>query len=133
VDVRARLGLLTHPLEEERAEARRSLARWRDALEREKLLPASDESPGPAEFTVALYGYLGRTPSLLTGVSLADAVGDARTQNIPGTSTEYPNWQIPLSDATGKAVLLEDLSGIELLRACVTAARGEVPSAPGRG
>jgi 4-alpha-glucanotransferase len=122
VTVRASLGLLTKPLETERADARETLARWREALQREKLLPADGDPPGPAEFTVALYGYLGRTPSLLTGVSLADAVGDARTQNIPGTSAEYPNWQIPLCDDTGKSVLLEDLSAIGLLRKTVAAA-----------
>ena len=73
---------------------------------------------------MALYGYLGRTPSLLVGVSLADAVGDVRTQNIPGTSTEYPNWQIPLCDADGRSVLLEQLGESCLLRQAVAAAAG---------
>ena len=50
-------------------------------------------------------------PPLLIGVSLADAVGDRRAQNIPGTSDEYPNWRIPLCDGGGTAVLLEDLPG----------------------
>ena len=37
-------------------------------------------------------------------------VGDRRTQNQPGTShDQYPNWCIPLTDAEGKAVLVEDL------------------------
>ena len=122
VTVRAGLGLLTQPLESERAESDRNLASWQRALQREGLL-LPGERPGPAEFTVALYGYLGRTPSLLTGVSLADAVGDVRTQNIPGTSTEYPNWQIPLCDAAGRAVLLEDLPDRRLLHDTVAAAR----------
>ena len=50
-------------------------------------------------------------------MSLADAVGDRRTQNIPGTRDEYPNWRIPLCDDTGRPVLLEDLPAIELLGA----------------
>ena len=58
---------------------------------------------------------------MLLGVSLADAVGDRRTQNIPGTSDEYPNWRIPLCDDTGRPVLLEDLPGIDLLRAVCAA------------
>ncbi len=124
VTVRAKLGLLAQPVERERADSEANLASWRAALQREGLLPADGAPPGPAEFTVALYGYLGLTPSLLTGVSLADAVGDVRTQNVPGTSTEYPNWQIPLCDAEGRAVLLEDLPGIPLLRATVAAAGG---------
>jgi 4-alpha-glucanotransferase len=124
VTVRADLGLLTQPLETERAESERNLARWQAALEGEGLLRRGGPRPNAAEFTVALYGYLGRTPSLLTGVSLADAVGDVRTQNIPGTSTEYPNWQIPLCGPAGRPVLLEDLPCTQLLRDTVGAAKG---------
>jgi len=42
-------------------------------------------------------------------------VGDTRAQNIPGTCDEYPNWRIPLCDATGSAVLIEDLPRISLV------------------
>jgi 4-alpha-glucanotransferase len=73
---------------------------------------------------VALYGYLARTPSVLVAVSLADAVGERRPQNIPGTSDEYPNWRIPLCDADGRPVLLEDLPGLPLVRAVARAAAG---------
>ncbi len=48
-----------------------------------------------------------------------------RTQNIPGTSTEYPNWRIPLCDEQGRAVLLEQLPGIGLLRRVCAAVRGD--------
>ncbi len=124
VTVRAKLGLLKQPLETERAEAAQTLARWRAALQREGLLIPAGPPPGPAEFTVALYGFLSLTPCLLTGVSLADAVGDVRTQNIPGTSSEYPNWQIPLCAADGQAVLIEQLADCALLRDTVAAAGG---------
>ena len=40
---------------------------------------------------------------------LADAVGDRRAQNQPGTDQEYPNWRLPLADGVGLPVLLEDL------------------------
>jgi 4-alpha-glucanotransferase len=80
--------------------------------------------PAPDGFAGALYGYLARTPAALVGVSLADAVGDRRPQNIPGTSVEYPNWRIPLCDADGRAVLLEDLPGLPLVRAVTRAAAG---------
>jgi len=86
------------------------------------LLPPG-ELPDAAQFTVALYGYLRRTPSLLLGVSLADAVGEVRTQNIPGTSTQYPNWQIPLCDDGGRSVLLEDLPDSTLLQQVCEAVR----------
>ena len=65
--------------------------------------------PSPEEFTVALYGYLTRTPAVLIGVSLADAAGERRPQNMPGTVDEYPNWRIPLTGADGQPVLLDDL------------------------
>jgi len=44
-------------------------------------------------------------------VSLADAAGDRRPQNLPGTTDQYPNWRVPLCDGEGQAVLLEDLDG----------------------
>jgi len=116
VTVRARLGLLKTPEEQERAESEAMLARWQAALIAEELL-SPEHQPSPAEFTVALYGYLRKTPAVLIGVSLADAVGDRRTQNIPGTRDEYPNWRIPLCDDTGRPVLLENLPAVELLSA----------------
>jgi len=122
VTVRARLGLLRNPEERERASSAEMLARWHAALVADHLLPPG-ELPDTAQFTVALYGYLRRTPSLLLGVSLADAVGEVRTQNIPGTSTEYPNWQIPLCDDGGRAVLLEDLPDSTLLQQVCEAVR----------
>ena len=46
---------------------------------------------------------------MLIGVSLADAAGERRPQNMPGTVDEYPNWRIPLAGADGQPVLLDDL------------------------
>jgi 4-alpha-glucanotransferase len=121
VTVRARLGLLKQSESAERDAARVMLARWRGTLAERGLIPPGP-LPGPDELTVALYAYLARTPAALVGVSLADAVGDRRAQNIPGTSDEYPNWQIPLCDAEGRAVLLEALPGLPLVRAVARAA-----------
>jgi 4-alpha-glucanotransferase len=121
VALRARLGLLQVTEETERRSAGLALAQWGEALARERLIPEGP-LPGPDEFTVALYGYLAKTPSVLIAVSLADAVGERRPQNIPGTSDEYPNWRIPLCDADGRPVLLEDLAGLPLLREVARAA-----------
>jgi 4-alpha-glucanotransferase len=126
VSVRARLGLLKDP-EGERRSAALALSRWRAALVAEGLLPADPADPGRRaeptadEFTVALYGFLALTPALLIGVSLADAVGDRRTQNIPGTSREYPNWRVPLCNNEGEAILLENLDQVPLIHAVVSA------------
>ena len=109
VTIRAGLGLLTQPEADERAAAKAEMNQWLAMLGREGLLPRHAERPSPEEFTVALYGYLTRTPAVLIGVSLADAAGERRPQNMPGTVDEYPNWRIPLADADGQPVLLEDL------------------------
>jgi 4-alpha-glucanotransferase len=122
VTVRARLGLLKTAEGRERASSATMLARWHAALVADHLLPPG-ELPDTAQLTVALYGYLRRTPALLIGVSLADAVGEVRTQNIPGTSTQYPNWRIPLCDDQGRAVLLEDLPDSTLLQQVCEAVR----------
>lgn len=122
VTVRARLGLLHNP-EAERDALEQTLARWRDALTAAGLL-SPGAAPTAREMTVAMYGYLAITPSVLVGVALADAVGDRRTQNIPGTTDEYPNWRIPLCNGDGEAVLLEDLSETPLMATVVNAARG---------
>lgn len=124
VTVRARLGLLRNP-EAERNALELTLARWRDLLGAADLLaPGTAPVPAAQEMTVAMYGYLGLTPSVLVGISLADAVGDRRTQNIPGTTDEYPNWRIPLCNGDGEAVLLEDLPEIGLIATVVNAAKG---------
>jgi len=111
VTIRAELGLLTQPEAAERAAAQADAARWLAMLAREGLLPGSARTlrPSPEEFTVALYGYLTRTPAVLIGVSLADATGERRPQNMPGTVDEYPNWRIPLTNSEGKPVMLDDL------------------------
>jgi 4-alpha-glucanotransferase len=53
---------------------------------------------------------------VLVGVSLADAVGERRAQNQPGTDREYPNWRVPLADGAGRLVLLDDLFRTARLR-----------------
>ena len=121
VTERARLGLLTSPEQEERDRSAAMISAWASVLESEDLL-APGQRHEPADFTVALYGYLARTPAVLVGVSLADAVGDSRSQNIPGTSDEYPNWRIPLCDEAGRPVLLEELPALPLVLAVARAA-----------
>ena len=108
VALRARLGLLTRSEDAERLEAVAVASAWRGVLTEMGLLPAGAR-PDSVAMTAALYGFLARTPARLIGVSIADAVGDRQPQNVPGTSDEYPNWRLPLTDADGRAVLLEDL------------------------
>jgi 4-alpha-glucanotransferase len=115
IELRERLGLLTRPASEEYAELERFLAEWRDLL--------SSLDLDPADLRVALHEFLARTPSRLVGVAVADAVGQRRTQNQPGTVDEYPNWRVPLTDAEDHPVLLEDLRTDPRVRAVVEAVR----------
>ncbi|MGV0809373.1 4-alpha-glucanotransferase [Mycolicibacterium setense] len=106
VRLRDELGLLTRPADQELAADRAAQAAWFAELRRAGLLgPAPDTD----EIVSALYRYLGRTPSKLLALSLADAVGEVRTQNQPGTTDEYPNWRIPLAGPDGRRLLLEDV------------------------
>jgi 4-alpha-glucanotransferase len=126
VSVRARLGLLNRPEAEERAATSAMLSQWLGVLAGEGLI-GPGQAAGPAEVTVALHRLLAATPAALIGVSLADAVGEVRAQNIPGTTDGYPNWRIPLCDGEGRPVLLGDLDSLPLLRSvadAVSAPRG---------
>jgi 4-alpha-glucanotransferase len=119
IALRDRLGLLTRPLAEETADHRDRLAAWLRLLHADGLLTAgpddvlqalADGSDAyDAQVVAALHTFLTRTPARLTGISLADAVGERRTQNQPGTIDEYPNWRVPLADASGTPVFLDDL------------------------
>ena len=100
--------MLTRPVEEELESDRAELAAWMAELRRVGLLATGAEDD-PEQIVLALYRYLGRTPSRLLGVALTDAVGDRRTQNQPGTTDEYPNWRVPLTGPDGRAVMLEDV------------------------
>jgi len=120
---RLNLGLLTRSEAEERAEADRTVNDWIGALVEQGLL-AAGKRPTADEFTVALYAYLARTPAKLIGVNLAEAVGEVRSQNMPGTCDEYPNWRLPLCGPDGEPVLLEDQAAIDRVRAVARAAGG---------
>jgi 4-alpha-glucanotransferase len=106
IRLRESLGLLTRSLDEELAADQADRVAWLDELrQRGALQPDAD-----VEQTVhALHRFLTWTPSRLLCVSLSDAVGDRRTQNQPGTIDEYPNWRVPLTNADGEPMLLEDV------------------------
>ena len=127
VDDRLALDLLVRPEAEERAEAAQIVDDWIGALAGQGLLPAGPGRPSADEFTAALYGYLALTPALMIGVNLAEAAGEIRSQNMPGTSTEYPNWKLPLCGPDGKPVLLEELASNARVRRVAQAAAGPLP------
>ena len=107
--IRAGLGLLVRPEDEERARDEADRAAWADALRARGLLR---EGADERETVEALHRYVAATPARLLGVALTDAVGDVRAQNQPGTDRQYPNWLLPLADGDGRPVLLEELAGL---------------------
>ncbi|MFD9306181.1 4-alpha-glucanotransferase [Streptomyces sp. NPDC060048] len=121
VELRDRLGLLTRPLERERAEDAADTARWMDVLEDLGL-----DTKGEEAAVRALYGFLARTPARMVGVWLPDAVGDRRPQNLPGTWDQYPNWRLPLADAEGRPLTLEALVASPRANALLSAVRDGV-------
>ncbi|MFV0435325.1 MAG: 4-alpha-glucanotransferase [Leucobacter sp.] len=106
VALRARLGLLTRPVADELADAAAERAAMLELLRERGLIGGE---PTEQQVIEALNVLIAGSSARLLGVALVDAVGERRPQNQPGTAREYPNWRIPLADADGRAVLVEDL------------------------
>ncbi|MEU1300533.1 4-alpha-glucanotransferase [Streptomyces shenzhenensis] len=126
VELRDRLGLLTHPAAQERAAAAADAGEWLDLLARLGLLRGTpgDRTPATEEERIrAVHRFLLRTPARLVGVWLPDGIGDRRPQNLPGTWDQYPNWRLPIADAEGRPVTLEELTAAPRLRALLETLR----------
>ncbi|MFJ8533375.1 4-alpha-glucanotransferase [Streptomyces sp. NPDC093591] len=128
VQLRDSLGLLTGSLEQEQAAASADTGEWLELLSRLGLLRGTHgghcTSEEEAEIQ-AVHRFLLRTPARMVGIWLPDGVGDRRPQNLPGTWDQYPNWRLPIADAEGRAVTLEELAGSARVRALVEVLRGE--------
>ncbi|MDR2703293.1 MAG: 4-alpha-glucanotransferase, partial [Cellulomonadaceae bacterium] len=106
VDLLESLNLLTEPVAVMKAAAQAERDKFVRALRARGLV---GEDPSEREIIEGMHKYLRLTPAALLGVQLVDAVGERRTQNQPGTDQEYPNWKVPLADATGRPILVEEL------------------------
>ncbi|MBE4739395.1 4-alpha-glucanotransferase [Streptomyces caniscabiei] len=127
VDLRHGLGLLTRSLDEERAEAAADAGEWLALLARLGLLDGAGGgiSATSEEAQIqALHRFLLRTPARMVGLWLPDTLGDRRPQNLPGTWDQYPNWRLPIADAAGRPVTLEELAASRRLHALVDVLRG---------
>jgi 4-alpha-glucanotransferase len=104
VRIRASLGQLDRPEEEELKRVEEEKERLLTMMRAEGLAApgASDD-----ELVLDMYRVLVRTPCRVVLAMPADAVGDLRQPNLPGTRDEYPNWRLPLADRTGAEVSLE--------------------------
>ncbi|MGW5367719.1 4-alpha-glucanotransferase [Streptomyces sp. NPDC004009] len=128
VGLRDRLGLLTRSAAEESAEAAADTAEWLALLGSLGLLDSPAAGPPGSDEEAEIQGvhrFLLRTPARLVGVWLPDGVGDRRPQNLPGTWDQYPNWRLPVADAQGRPVTLEELAASPRLRALLDVLRLE--------
>jgi 4-alpha-glucanotransferase len=117
VRLRERLGVLTRPYEVELAADEAERAAWLTNLREHGVLAPDADVQATVE---ALHRYLTLTPARMLNAALTDAVGDRRAQNQPGTTNEYPNWRVPLTDADGRPVLLEDVFTSPRVQALLT-------------
>ncbi len=120
VRIRNELGLLTRSVEDERAADSAATKEWLDVARSRGWL---SEEGDMDECVTALHRVVAASPARLVGVGLPDLVGDVRAQNQPGTDQEYPNWRVPLADAAGRPVALEDLPRARLLGLLIDAVR----------
>ncbi|WP_419994968.1 4-alpha-glucanotransferase [Streptomyces boninensis] len=126
VELRHRLGLLDVPQEQAAQEESAEVGEWLRLLTRTGVL-GPGEGPYDAETTIAaVYRFLARTPARLVGVWLPDTVGDLRPQNLPGTVTGYPNWRLPIADAEGAPMTLDELATSPRVHELLTQLRDEL-------
>ncbi len=104
VRVRDELGQLGLPVEEERARVRDEREQLLAMLTGSGLLERYD-----GDVPLAMHGALAASPCKVVLAAYGDAVGDVRQPNLPGTVDQYPNWRLPVADADGRALSLEEL------------------------
>jgi 4-alpha-glucanotransferase len=99
------------------SEQARERASLRRLLRDDGLLDRGE--PDGAATAAALHAFLARTPAMLVAATLEDALGVRRRPNVPGTTTQRPNWSLPLP------VPLEELAADpRLRRVAVTLSNG---------
>jgi 4-alpha-glucanotransferase len=94
-----------------------------DALSDAGLLPAgytrnAAEIPElTGELHYAIIGYLARTPCVLWLVNQEDMTKERAQQNLPGTTSEYPNWCRKMDWS------IKDLTDLPVARDCASMVR----------
>jgi 4-alpha-glucanotransferase len=125
IDLRRRLGLYPS------AEIERDIVRER-AHDRARLLmalrdlalnpahPATPDEPFTAELVHAVHLYLARSSAVMVALQLDDLLCMLDPVNVPGTGSEYPNWQrkltVDIEDVAARPDLAAQLSEIHRAR-----------------
>jgi 4-alpha-glucanotransferase len=128
VRVRDELDQLGVPVEEERARVREERAHLMAMLGASGLL----ERHG-GDVVLAMHGALAASPCRIVLAAYGDAVGDVRQPNLPGTVDQYPNWRLPVADAEGRPLGLEELLAHDGVRRLTALLAEGVRAAPEAG
>jgi 4-alpha-glucanotransferase len=82
--------------------------------------PAAPLEPYTAELGHALHMYLARSSTALVALQIEDLLGMIDPVNVPGTNTEYPNWQrkltMPIEDMAARHDFAERFAEINRAR-----------------
>lgn len=128
VRLREQLHLLTGPVEEFQASATAERQAMLDRLvESELITPeiAADVDNHIQEIVEAMHKMLLHSPSVLLQAALVDGVGETRSQNQPGTSSEYCNWRVPLAGPDHKAVHTDEVFDLPRVKSLSAIMNGE--------
>lgn len=128
VKLREQLHLLTGPVEEFQASATAERQAMLDRLvESELITPeiAADVDDHIQEIVEAMHKMLLRSPSVLLQAALVDGVGETRSQNQPGTSSEYCNWRVPLAGPDHKVVHTDEVFDLPRVKSLSAIMNGE--------
>lgn len=120
VKLREQLHLLDGPVEEFQACATAERQAMLDLLMEGGYIiadAANDVEHHVQEIVEAMHAMLRKAPSVLAQAALVDGVGERRSQNQPGTSWEYPNWRMPLSDENGHVVHTDEVFRLPRVKA----------------
>jgi len=127
IGLRRRLGHLSPAgVRREREARRRKKAAWLRDLRLAGRLRARE--PGTAEVLRACLAWLAESPAEMVLVDLEDLWLETRPQNVPGTTTEWPNWRrkarYPVEVFTTLPRVLRALRDVDRRRAARRGKRG---------
>jgi 4-alpha-glucanotransferase len=90
---------------------------------REKLVNMTHlpDATAPVDVAVAAYTELARGRPRIVLASLEDALGVSERPNVPGTTTEFPNWRLALPSSIEE---MESAEGINRIADAMNAGRG---------
>nr|WP_304352776.1 4-alpha-glucanotransferase [Bifidobacterium catenulatum] len=128
VKLREQLHLLTGPVEEFQASATAERQAMLDRLVESKLITpeiAADVDNHIQEIVEAMHKMLLHSPSVLLQAALVDGVGETRSQNQPGTSSEYCNWRVPLAGPDHKVVHTDEVFDLPRVKSLSDIMNGE--------